>query len=191
MVGERPRQIAAERAGRVPAGRRAVAVDRGVCGARFFAPKAIEVTSLSEMVAPTVLAGGKLALALLIVGVVAATFGAAPETTLSAGYTLAQFFGWPWGKFRRPAQASRFHVVMIVSLVIGCAVLSTGIDPIMITEYSVVCSAIALPLTYLPMLLVANDPEYMGERVNGRFTNALAMVYLWSFSPRRWRRYRR
>ena len=49
-------------------------------------------------------AGGKIALAVVIVGFVAATFGAALETTLSAGYTLAQFFGWPWGKFRAPAR---------------------------------------------------------------------------------------
>lgn len=148
------------------------------CAALVFLPKAIEVSSLSQMVAPTVVAGGKLALAFAIVGIVAATFGAALETTLSAGYTIAQFFGWPWGKFRRPANASRFHVVMIISLLIGCTLLFTGIDPIMITEYSVVFSAIALPLTYLPILLVANDPDYMGERVNGRVTNALAMVYL-------------
>jgi Mn2+/Fe2+ NRAMP family transporter len=148
------------------------------CAAVVFAPKAIEVTALSQMVTPTVIAGGKLALAFVIVGVLAAVFGAALETTLSAGYTIAQFFGWPWGKFRRPSQASRFHVVMIVALVVGCAVLFTGVDPIMVTEYSVVFSAIALPLTYLPILLVANDPEYMGDQVNGRLTNALAMVFL-------------
>ena len=38
-----------------------------------------------------------------------------------------------------------------------------------------VFSAVALPLTYLPILVVANDPEYMGEHVNGRVTNALAL----------------
>jgi len=40
--------------------------------------------------------------------VVGATFGAALETTLSAGYTLARFNGWSWGKFRRPSQTARF-----------------------------------------------------------------------------------
>jgi Mn2+/Fe2+ NRAMP family transporter len=42
----------------------------------------------------------------------------------------------------------------------------------------VVFSAIALPLTYLPILIVANDPGYMGDYVNGRATNALASLYL-------------
>ena len=142
------------------------------------APAAIEVTSLSQVVLPVVVGGGKLALAFAIVGIFAATFGAALETTLSAGYTIAQYFGWTWGKYRRPAEATRFHVVMIVALIIGCAVLLTGVDPVLVTEYSVVFSAIALPLTYLPILLVANDPEYMGEHVNGISMNTLATIYL-------------
>jgi len=148
------------------------------CAAVVLLPQAIEVSSLSQIVLPVAEAGGKLALAVVIVGLVAATFGAALETTLSGGYTLAQYLGWSWGKFRRPAQAARFHVTMAVTLLIGVGVLMTGVDPVRITEYSVVFSAVALPLTYLPILVVANDPEYMGDRVNGRVTNALGQVYL-------------
>ena len=109
---------------------------------------------------------------------VAATFGAALETTLSSGYTLAQFFGWRWGKFRAPADAARFHLVMIVSLLVGLAILATGVDPVLVTEVSVVFSAVALPLTYIPILIVANYPEYMGEHVNGRVVNAFALAYV-------------
>lgn len=148
------------------------------CATLVLLPNGIEVTSLSQVVMPVALAGGKLALAFAIVGIVAATFGAALETTLSSGYTLAQFLGWPWGKFRRPAEAARFHVVMFVSIVVGAAVLFTGVDPVMVTEYSVVFSAIALPLTYLPILIVSNDPEYMGDKTNGRVTNVLGSIYL-------------
>jgi Mn2+/Fe2+ NRAMP family transporter len=141
-------------------------------------PRQIEVITLSQVVMPVVAAGGKLALAFAIIGIVAATFGAALETALSAGYTVAQFLGWPWGKFRRPAEAARFHVLMFVSIVVGAAVLFTGVDPILVTEYSVVFSAIALPLTYLPILIVANDPGYMGDRTNGKVMNILGSVYL-------------
>ena len=148
------------------------------CAAIVLLPGQIEVTSLSQIVMPVVAAGGKLALAFAIIGIVAATFGAALETTLSAGYIVAQFLGWPWGKFRRPSQAARFHVLMFVAVVLGVAVLFTGVDPVMVTEYSVVFSAIALPLTYLPILIVANDSQYMGEKTNGRLINALGSVYL-------------
>jgi Mn2+/Fe2+ NRAMP family transporter len=42
----------------------------------------------------------------------------------------------------------------------------------------VVFSAVALPLTYFPILVVANDPDYMGEYVNKRLANGLGVVFL-------------
>jgi Mn2+/Fe2+ NRAMP family transporter len=42
----------------------------------------------------------------------------------------------------------------------------------------VVFSAVALPLTYFPILVVANDRDYMGEHANGRLSNSLGTVYL-------------
>jgi len=155
-----------------------LSVSIAACAAVVLLPAGIAVTSLSQVILPVAEAAGKVGLAFVLVGIVAATFGAALETTLSSGYTLAQFFGWSWGKFRRPAQAARFHLSMIICLLIGGAVLATGVDPVLVTEYSVVFSAIALPLTYLPILIVANDPQYMGEHVNGRPVNMVAMIYL-------------
>ena len=67
---------------------------------------------------------------------------------------------------------------MIICLIVGIGVLLTGIDPVQVTELSVVFSAVALPLTYLPILIVANDPEYMGRYVNSRPMNAAGLVYL-------------
>ncbi|WP_349536378.1 Nramp family divalent metal transporter [Rhodococcus rhodochrous] len=141
-------------------------------------PGGIEVSSLSQVLIPVAEAGGKLAVAVIILGIVAATFGAALETALSGGYTLAQFLGWSWGKFRRPVEAARFHLTMLVLLIVAVGVLMTGVDPILVTEYSVVFSAIALPLTYLPVLIISNDPQYMGEHVNGPVVNAIGTVYL-------------
>ncbi|MBT2565462.1 Nramp family divalent metal transporter [Arthrobacter sp. ISL-85] len=155
-----------------------LSVSIAACAAVVLLPAGISVTSLSQVVLPVAEGAGKLGLAFVLVGMAAATFGAALETTLSSGYTLAQFFGWSWGKFRRPAEAARFHLSMIVCLLVGIAVLATGVDPVLVTEYSVVFSAIALPLTYLPILIVANDPQYMREHVNGSAVNVLGMVYL-------------
>jgi Mn2+/Fe2+ NRAMP family transporter len=148
------------------------------CSAVVLLPQLIGVTTLSQVMLPVAMAGGKLLLALIILGIVAATAGAALETTLSAGYTIAQFLGWPWGKFRAPAQAARFHLLMIICLLVGIGTLMTGVDPIQVTEFSVVFSAVALPLTYLPILIVANDPEYMGEHVNGQVLNGVGLIYL-------------
>ena len=121
---------------------------------------------------------GKVGLAFLIVGFVAATFGAALETALSSGYSVSQYLGWQWGKRTAPREAARFHAVVLLSVILGAMLILTTLDPVKVTEYSLVFSAVALPLTYFPILVVANDPDYMGDAVNGRVVNALASAYL-------------
>ena len=51
-----------------------------------------------------------------------------------------------------------------------------SVDPVVLTEYAVIFSVAALPLTYLPILLVANDRGYMGAYRNGRLANVLIVV---------------
>ncbi len=148
------------------------------CTTVVFQPLGVQVDSLSQVALPVGMAVGALGLIVVIVGFFAATFGAALETGLSAGYTVAQYFGWQWGKRVAPRQATRFHTVVIVSFLLGVAALLTTVDPIQLTEYSLVFSAVVLPLTYLPILVVANDREYLGDKVNGRLANILGVVYL-------------
>jgi Mn2+/Fe2+ NRAMP family transporter len=143
-----------------------------------FHPLGVRLDDLGQTALPVAMALGKLGLAVAILGFFAATFGAALETGLSAGYTVAQYFGWSWGKRLRPRDAARFHVVVLVSILLGVTALATTIDPVLLTETTLVLSAIVLPLTYLPILVVANDRQYLGEHVNGRLGNALGVLYL-------------
>jgi Mn2+/Fe2+ NRAMP family transporter len=141
-------------------------------------PLEISVDTLGQVALPVAAALGKVGLAIAVVGFVAATFGAACETGLSVGYSIGQYFGAQWGKYVRPHEAAAFHSVVLLATLLGTAFLMTNVDPILVTEVSVVFSAVALPLTYFPILVVANDPDYMGDHVNGRFANALGTVYL-------------
>jgi Mn2+/Fe2+ NRAMP family transporter len=148
------------------------------CAALVLLPSGIQVDTLGQVGLPVAVAAGKLALAVAILGFVAATFGAALETGLSTGYSIAQYFGWQWGKFVRPRRAARFHAVVLLAAVAAVAGVLTTADPIKVTEYSIVFSAVALPLTYFPILVVANDPVYMGKQVNGGLANVLGTVVL-------------
>jgi Mn2+/Fe2+ NRAMP family transporter len=148
------------------------------CAHLVLAPHDISVDQLSQVLLPATLVVGKLGLAAAILGIFAATFGAALETGLSAGYTLSQYLGWPWGKHLRAGEASRFHLVVLVSVVLATLLGLSGVDPVKVTEYSIVLSAAALPLTYFPILVIANDRGYMGEKVNGRFLNTIGTIYL-------------
>ena len=46
-----------------------------------------------------------------------------------------------------------------------------------VTEFVLMLNAVALPFTFVPTLIVANDPDYLGDKTNSRFTNALGTVY--------------
>ena len=142
------------------------------------APRGVSVDDLSQVALPVAVVVGKLGLAAVLVGIFAATFGAALETGLSAGYSVSQYLGWQWGKYVRPREASRFHLVVVLAILGATLFALSGVDPVKVTEYSIVLSAAALPLTYFPILVIANDPDHMGDRTNGRLLNAIGFVYL-------------
>ena len=142
------------------------------------APRGVSVDDLAQVALPVAVVVGKLGLAAALVGIFAATFGAALETALSAGYSLSQYLGWQWGKFVAPRNAARFHTTLLAAIVVGAVIGMSGVDPVKVTEYSIVLSAAALPLTYLPIFVVANDPQFMGGQANGRLANTLGTIYL-------------
>ncbi len=146
--------------------------------ALFLKPAGIEVQHLDQVALPVASQLGRLGLAFALLGFVAATFGAALETLLSNGYIVSQFFGWSWGKLVAPRRAATFHLVVLLSVLGAAGLALSSLDPIKITEYSIVFSAVALPLTYFPVLLVANDRGYMGDKCNSMFANAIAIVML-------------
>jgi Mn2+/Fe2+ NRAMP family transporter len=118
---------------------------------------------------------GETGLVLALVGILFAIGGAAIDTCFSAAYNLAQYNGWEWGK---KAGRPRGWTMTWLGCFIGAyVVISTGIDPIELTEYAVVMSVVALPLTYLPILLVAGDRDVMGEHTNGLLAKALGWGY--------------
>jgi manganese transport protein len=121
---------------------------------------------------------GRIGLLLALVGILFAVGGASIDTVFSGAYNLAQFCGWEWGRYRHPRGAPRFTLTWLVLLMLALAIVMTGVDAVVLTEYAVIFSVVALPLTYIPILLVANDKTYMGRYRNGRLANTLGIFYL-------------
>lgn len=121
---------------------------------------------------------GEIGLLLALIGMLFAISGAAIDSGFAGAYNVAQFFGWEWGKYRKHAGAPQFTIAWLVMLVLGFLIVVTGVDPILVTEVSVIFSVAALPLTYVPIFLVANDTAYMGRYRNGRIANAFGGFYL-------------
>jgi manganese transport protein len=148
-----------------------------MAGALFY-PRGITPESLGTVGLGAEVPLGQIGLVLALIGVLFAVGGAAIDSAFAGAYNVAQFFGWEWGKYRRPVDAPRFTVGWMAMLVAGFLIIVTGVDPIQVTEYSVIFSVVALPLTYVPILLVANDRAYMGRHANGRIANVFGIGYL-------------
>jgi Mn2+/Fe2+ NRAMP family transporter len=114
---------------------------------------------------------GRTGLVVALFGMLMAFAGAAVETCLAAAYSVAQFFGWPWGRYRKPAETPRFTLAWLAAFAVALALVMTGVEPLQLVEWSIVFSIVVLPLTYLPLLLIANDRKFMGDQANGWIAN--------------------
>jgi manganese transport protein len=148
-----------------------------VVGGALFLPHGIEPEALGTVALGAEVPLGTIGLLLALAGILFAVSGAAIDTLFAGAYNIAQFFGWEWGRYRTNAGAPRFTLAWMAMLLGACGIVLTGVDPVQLTEYAVIFSVVALPFTYLPILLVANDRGYMGTHANGRLANALGIGY--------------
>jgi Mn2+/Fe2+ NRAMP family transporter len=142
-----------------------------VAAAVAFKPTGIDPQQPGTLALQAAIPFGKAGLVTALIGLLMAFAGAAVETCLAAAYSVAQFFGWPWGRYGKPADTPRFTIAWLVTLVAAIVIVMTGIKPLKLVEWSIVFSIMVLPLTYLPLLLIANDRKYMGDQANGRIAN--------------------
>jgi manganese transport protein len=112
------------------------------------------------------------------VGAGGCVLGASIEVSQSTAQALAQFFGWSWGASKKPRDASAFTIAYGLAIGAAVLILYSGADPVKITIISMVFAVVALPFTLLPMLMVANDTTYMGDKRNGVLANTIGIVFL-------------
>ncbi|MFL6764695.1 MAG: NRAMP family divalent metal transporter [Sphingomicrobium sp.] len=120
---------------------------------------------------------GRTGLVIALLGMLIAIAGAAVETCMANAYSVAQFFGWEWGRHRKPWEAPRFTIAWIAFFLLSLAIVLTDVDVMTLVEYAVLFSIIVLPLTYLPLMLLANDKGYMGQYVNGALAKTLGWLF--------------
>jgi manganese transport protein len=149
-----------------------------ITGGALFLEQGVQPDFLGSIALGAEVPIGEIGLLLALIGILFAVGGASIDTLFAGAYNLAQFFGWEWGRYRHASGAPRFTLTWMVLLGLALAIVMTGVDPVQLTEYAVIFSVVALPLTYLPILLVANDRAYMGKYVNGRVSNVLGVAYL-------------
>jgi manganese transport protein len=120
---------------------------------------------------------GRVGLLLALLGMLFAVAGAAVETCMSNAYAISQFFGWEWGRHAKPWEAPRFTLAWIAVMLLALLIVLTGVDVMSLVEYAVLFSIIVLPLTYLPLMLLANDKSYMREHANKWLAKGLGWLF--------------
>jgi Mn2+/Fe2+ NRAMP family transporter len=148
-----------------------------VTAATVFQPVGVDPGELGTVALPAQFSFGETGLLLALGGMLFAVGGATIDSSFAGAYNIAQFLGWEWGRYRGPKRAPRFAVTWLLFLAAGIVIAQSGINPVDITEYSVVFSVIALPFTYLPILLIARDRTFMGRHANGRLSATLGWLY--------------
>jgi manganese transport protein len=148
-----------------------------VVSAQVLMPASVSPDSLGTVALTAQVPYGELGLLLALLGMLFAIGGATIDTAFSAAYNLAQHQGWRWGKKTGLRREPSFDLSLAVFALIGFAIVQTGVDPVALTEYAVIFSAPVLPLTYLPVLLVARDADVMGEYANGYLSRVLGWGY--------------
>ncbi len=147
-------------------------------GAMVYQPQGIDPQRLGTSVLAATALLGRWGLYLALAGIFFAVAGAAVETALAGGYSVAQFFTLPWGKSRKAIEVPTFTVAWMLVIVLGAAIALSGLNPVTVVEFSVVFAIVVLPFTYYPILRMAGDRKLMGEHVNSRTIEALGWLYL-------------
>jgi len=149
-----------------------------VNAAALFALYKIDPQLLGSTILQAVVPFGFWGMASALFGVFFAISGAAVETSLSVAYAVCQFWELPWGKSRSFKDAPVFYWSWSGTLFIATLIALFGPGPIETAEYAIVLSVLALPLSYLAILLTARDKKFMGVHVNVKSITVLGWIFL-------------
>ncbi|HEY7413701.1 MAG TPA: divalent metal cation transporter, partial [Ktedonobacteraceae bacterium] len=151
-------------------------------GAIVLQPLHRQVNTLGDIGLAMEKALGHIGLILFAVVLFATCLGAALEVVLGISYNIAQGFGWEWGENKRPREAARFKLVIMLFLVIATTIGMLSGDPLRLALLASTVIALFLPISLSPFLVLMNDPQYLSNKTNGRFTNiAIICILLIAF----------
>lgn len=101
---------------------------------------------------------------------------AIPVLEGSASYAISDAFGWKVGLNRPLHRVPQFYGVMAAATLIGLILNFTSINPIQALVLTAIINGVVAPILLVIIMLIANNPRIMRERVNGAWSNALGWL---------------
>ena len=116
---------------------------------------------------------GNAASLLFAIGVIGVGLLAIPVLTTGPAYALAETFGWKHGLDHRPEHAKEFYAVIALSTCVALAIAFSGINPITALVWAAVLMGLLAPPLLFIIMMITNNREIMGDRVNRLGINIL------------------
>ena len=117
-----------------------------VLGAIVLRPLNITSSTLGELGLAMATPLGPIGALLFAAALFATCLGAALEVVLGVSYNVAQGFGWEWGENKKPVEAARFNLVLLIFLLVAVAIGLLGIDPLQLALFASTVIALFLPI---------------------------------------------
>ena len=109
-------------------------------------------------------------------GLIGAAMLGALVVTLATAWAFGEAFAWPCSLNHTCIQAKRFYGFYAVIIVVAAGVvLIPNLPLVKITLYVEAFTALVLPIVLAFLLVLANDKKILGDRVNSRLGNAVAL----------------
>jgi Mn2+/Fe2+ NRAMP family transporter len=148
-----------------------------VTAALVFAPREIRVDRYEQIALLLATPLGRTGFVLFIMTLFITCFGSTLEIVLAIAYLLAQGLGWNWSENLKPAKDARFATSYTVLILLAAVPIAVGMDPLSLTNSSMVATAASLPVTVVPLFVLMNDGDVLNRHVNGWPSN-LALVVI-------------
>ncbi|HLW65150.1 MAG TPA: Nramp family divalent metal transporter [Gemmataceae bacterium] len=116
---------------------------------------------------------GDAAAILMALGLIGTGLLAVPILTGSAGYAVCETFHWPCSLNAKPHKAKEFYIVLVASTAGGLLIDFLGVKPMQALFWTAVINGFLAPPLLVLVMLVANNKQIMGKRVNGWTLNIL------------------
>lgn len=118
---------------------------------------------------------------LFAIGLIGAGLVAIPVLASSAGYMVAELFGWKQSLSETVDAAKGFYIVITLALFVGVELAISGFDPVQAMFDSQVLTGVVGPFILALVLIISNRKSIMGKYTNRKFDNifgGLALLVL-------------
>ena len=146
------------------------------CAAVLY-PQGIAITEAKQAALALGPAVGSFAATLFAIGLFASSTLGASILPLSSSYAICEAFGWENGISKKFNEAPIFYVIFTVLILVGGGVvLIPNLNLINIMLFSQTTNGILFPAILIFMLILVNDKRLMGEYVNSKLNNFVALA---------------